>query len=113
LQSADEAVEADKEEIRSGVGDVVSRNWYDQHTKCSLEAVISSTGIAAALAATVLAGLTPGTIISITACASMPDLVATTWEVQSGSAIKGTNVNAKRLTIPVEKRAGITAAQSA
>lgn len=110
LQSSDHSVEADKDEVRSGIGDIVNRNWYDQHAKATLEFVITgaTNSLAAALAATTLANLAPGTIISITACASDPDLVATTWEVQSGAAIKGSNTNAKRLTVPLEKRAGIT-----
>jgi len=110
LQSADESAEADKDEVRAGQGDIVNRSWYDQHKKASLECVITAAGIAAAVTATTLASLLPGTIIIISACASMPDLVATTWEVQSGAAIKGSNTNAKRVTIPLEIRAGITAA---
>ena len=115
LQTADHSNEADKDEVRTALGDIVSRNWYDLHNKATLEFVITgaTNSIAAALAATTLASLTPGTIISITACASDPDLVATNWEVMSGAAIKKGNTNSARLTIPLEKRAGITAAQPA
>ena len=113
LQSADYAAEADKDEVRNNVGDIVNRNWYDQHIKATLEWVITGTGLANAITNTALAGIVPGTIIVITACASVPELIATNWEVQSGPAIKGSNTNAKRLTIPLEKRAGITAASSA
>ena len=109
LQNADQSAEADKEEVRSGVGDIIVRAWYDQHYKVNLEFVISvATGIADTVTATTLANLTPGVIISITACASMPDLVATTWEVQSGAKIVGSNTTSKRLSVPLEKRAGIT-----
>jgi hypothetical protein len=115
LQSSDHSVEADKDEVRSPLGDIVNRNWYDQHSKATLEFVIqgATNSIAAAIAATTLANLTPGTIINITACASDPDLVGSTWEVQSGAAIKKGNTNAARLTVPLEKRAGITAASPA
>lgn len=112
LQSSDTSAEADKEEVRNNVGDIVNRDWYDQHYKAALEWVITGTGIANAIVNTSLAALTPGTIIVITACASMPDLVATNWEVMAGASIKGSNTNAKRFSVPLEKRAGITAASS-
>jgi len=108
LQSADVSAEADKEEVRNAVGDIVNRNWHDQHTKASLEWAITGTSIALAVAATVLAGLTPGVIINITACASMTDLVGSNWEVMNGAAIKGSNVTSKRFTVPLERRPGIT-----
>src|SRR6266478_2289189 len=70
LQNAEYSAEADKDEVRSIQGDVVSRNWYDQHRKGTLEWVITgaTNSIAAALAATTLASLTPGSIITITEC---------------------------------------------
>lgn len=113
LQNVDYSAEADKDEVRSGVGDIVNRNWYDQRLKATLEWVITGTGLANAISNTAIASMTPGTIIVITACASAPDLVATSWEVQSGASIKGSNTNAKRVSLPLEKRAGITAASSA
>lgn len=113
LQSADTAAQADKDETRSNVGDIVNRNWYDQHYAATLEWVITGTGLANALVNTTLAALLPGTIIVVTACASMPDLVATNWEVMAGVSIKGSNTNTKRFSVPVEKRAGITAAAPA
>lgn len=115
LQTTDHSVEADKDEVRSGTGDIVNRNWFDQHNKGNLEFVITgaTNSLAAALAATTLANLSPGVIISITACASDPDLVATNWEVQSGATIRKANNNAARLIVPVEKRAGITASSPA
>jgi hypothetical protein len=112
LQSADISAEADKDETRTGLGDIVNRNWYDQHNKGTLEWVITGTGLANAIVNTALAGLTPGALIAITTCASMPDLVGT-WEVQSGAAIKGGNTNSKRISVPLEKRAGITATSTA
>lgn len=118
LQNAEYSAEADKEEARSIGGDVISRNWYDQHRKGTLEFVISgaTNSIAAALANTTLNSLTPGSIISITECQSMPELVTLNngkWEVQAGASIKGSNTNNKRLSIPVETRPGIQALQPA
>jgi hypothetical protein len=118
LQNADTSAEADKEEARSIGGDVISRNWYDQHRKGTLEFVISgaTNSIAAALANTTLAKFTPGSIITITECLSMPELVTLNggiWEVQPGASIKGSNTNAKRLSVPLETRPGIQASQPA
>ncbi len=113
LQSAEHSKMADKEETRSGIGDIITRGWHDQHDAATLEWVITGTGLADAITNTSLTGLVPGTIIVITACASMPSLVATTWEVQSGAKIVGSNVNSKRISVPIEKRAGITAVASA
>jgi hypothetical protein len=112
LQSGDYEDGADKEEVRALQGDIVARNWYDSHTKANLRLVIASTTKALAITATTLANFKAGTIISITACASHPDLVATNWEVQAGTKIAGDVTKSAELTIPLEKRAGITAAQS-
>lgn len=109
LQSADYEDGAEKEEVRGIGGDIVARNWYDSHSKASLRFVIAADTKANAVTATVLK--TAGTIISITACASHPALVATNWEVQSGTKITGELTKSAELTIPLEKRAAITAAQ--
>jgi hypothetical protein len=113
LQNTDYETGADVESVRVLQGDIVSRNWYDLHKKCSLVFVIAGTGIAASITSTSISPFTPGTIISITACASHPELVATTWEMQSGAKITGDTTKSAMLTIPMEIRPGITAAQSA
>jgi hypothetical protein len=113
LQSSDLSAEADKDEVRQLQGDIVSRNWYDQHYKATLEWVVSGTGIAVAITNSTIAPVTPGTIIVISACASQPDLVATNWECMSGASAKKSVTGQTRFSVPVEKRAGITAAQSA
>ncbi len=112
LQTADNANMADKEETRNGVGDIVTRGWYDQHQAAQLEWVVSGSGIAAAITNSAISGLTPGTMISITTCLSMPSLVAT-WEVQSGAKVSGSNTTSKKISISIEKRAGITGAATA
>jgi hypothetical protein len=112
LQSADYETGADKEEVRVLQGDIVSRNWYDIHTKANLRVVIAAASKAAAITATTLANLQPGAFINITACASHPDLVGTNWEVQPGVKSSGDVTKSAEITIPLEKRAGITAAMS-
>jgi hypothetical protein len=112
LQSVDYETGADKEEVRALGGDVVSRNWYDLHTKGSFRAVIAAASKSAAITATTLASVQPGSFIVITACASHPDLVGTNWEVQAAAKITGDISKSAEITIPVEKRAGITAVQS-
>jgi len=113
LQQADHSLAAEKEDVRSGQGDIVNHSWYDQHMKSTIEAVITGTGIASAITNTTLKTvLPPGTIISITACASDPDLVQTAWEVQEAN-IRHSNVGAARISISVEYRAGITAVATA
>src|SRR6185295_15457743 len=112
LQTGDHSADADKEEIRSGVGDIIARNWYDQHRKLTLEWVVGGTGLANAIVNRTLSTLTPGTIIVISACASQPDNVATNWEVQSARD-NGSNTSSAKFTVQLEKRAGITAVASA
>lgn len=112
LQSADETAGANNERVMDEVGNVVTSIWTDPHIKATLECVIKAAGLAAAITATAIASLVPGTIITISACAAMPDLIATSWEVMDAK-ISGTNTTAKRLTLSLEKRAGITAVASA
>jgi hypothetical protein len=112
LQSAEQSAEADHEDVRNGVGDIVARNWHDQHRKASLEWVVKGTGLANAIVNRTLATLTPGTIIVISACASQPDLIATNWEVMSAKDA-GSNTSSAKISAQLEKRAGITAAAGA
>lgn len=113
LQSAEHSVEADVERTRDPAGNIVTDAWYDQHVKATLEWVVTGTGLANAITNTALAALTPGTIINITACANDPDLVATNWEAMSGAKITKSNTGSAKISIPLEKRAGITGAASA
>ena len=113
LQSADYETGADKEDVRSLQGDIVSRNWYDVHRKASLRLFITGTGRANAIAQTTLANLTPGVILNITKCASHPDLVATNWEIVGSCKIAGDITKSAEITIPLEKRPGITTSQPA
>jgi len=112
MQSADYETGADKEEVRALQGDQVARNWYDIHTKANLRVVVAAASKAAAITATTLANLQPGSFINITACASHPDLVGTNWEVQAAAKVSGEVTKSAEITIPLEKRPGITAAMS-
>lgn len=109
LQKADETGGAENYRVKDNVGNVIVSAWMDPHTKVSLEFLITGTGIAAAQANTILTGLTPGIILTISACQSMPDLVATNWEIMNDPKITKSNVDAAMFSFNVEKRAGITA----
>lgn len=110
LQGVDLEDGAEKEQVRGAGGNVVSENYYDPHSKAALRFVIAASSKANAITATALK--TAGTIISITACASVPGLVATNWTVQAGTKITGDVTKSAEMMIPLEARAGITAAQS-
>lgn len=110
LQSADLTNQADVEEVRDGDGDVVARAFYNQSFDASLEYVVTGTSIADSITNTALQ--TPGTIIVITACAGMPALIQTNWVVEPGVKASGTNTTVKRITLPLKRHAGVTAAAS-
>lgn len=112
LQSADNSNMAEKEEARDGIGNIVTRGWYDPHQASTLEWVVTdATNKAGAITNTAIASIVPGSFINITTCASMPELVAK-WEVQSGVKVSGSNTTSKKMSITIEKRAGITGAAS-
>ena len=112
LQSADHSKGANNYRVEDEVGNVVVSAWSDPHDKASLEIIIKASTLSAAITATTLASLTPGVILTVSACANMPDLVATTWEIMDSPRITGDNKSAKKLSLPLEKRAGITTAAS-
>lgn len=108
LQSADQAKQAEQEKARDGNGNSVVHAWSDIHDEATLEYIVTGSNLAATLTNTALQ--TPGTILVISTCTSMPSLVGTNWEVQAGAKISGSNTTAKKITIPVHKYPGITAA---
>lgn len=119
LQSAEHGTAADVEVTRDGAGAEVSHGWHNEHDEATLEWVISGTGLANALANTIVSNLTPGTIITITACANMPGLVVdarfsnpTKWEVQPGVRISGSSTTSKKISVPIRRYPGIFAAAS-
>lgn len=111
LQSAEHEAMSDCEVTKDGIGAEVCHGWHNYQDHAKLEWVVTGSGLAAAITNTAL--IAPGTFVVITACASMPSLVGTTWECQSGCKISGTNVNSKKISVTLKKVAGITAVASA
>ena len=111
MQSAEHTKAADLEVVRDGLGEEITHGWYNIHDEATLEVVITGTGLGNSLTNTALKS--PGTILVITACTSVPELVATNWEVQAGCKVSGSNTSAKRLSCPIKKFTNITAAASA
>lgn len=113
LQSAKQRKKADSEVTRDGLGEEVAHAWYNIHDEAELEFVVTGTGLAVAITNTAAMLKTPGTIITITACTSMPDLITSVWEVQDGAEVSGSNTTSKRATIPLKRFTNITAAAGA
>ena len=113
LQSADVSQDASNYRVEDEVGNVIVSSWMDPHAKATLELIIKGAGLADVITQTsVVTGITPGTLLVIGACQQLPALVGTNWEVMSGPKVAGTNKDAKKFTINLEKRAGITAVVS-
>jgi len=116
IQNGSHTKNADVYEVRDGDGDVVQRTFYNFNDDASLECIITSTGASAteaeAITNTTNALQTPGTVINITACVSMPSLVATNWQVESGIEVSGSITDAKKVVCKLKKFAGITQTNS-
>jgi hypothetical protein len=110
LQSADHSLNADVDENRDALGNVVQRTFYNQNEDATLEVLVIGTGVADAISKTTLP--TVGSVISITACASYTALVATNWVVDS-SSMKGGNTDAKKASFKLKRHAGVTAQSGA
>lgn len=111
LQNASLSNTADKAEVRDGDGDLANVTFYNLGNKATLEYMPRGTTVALAVAASTIP--TQGTIVTITTCASLTDLVASTWYVDGEPQISGSNTDFKRVTLPLSKHAGITAAVAA
>lgn len=114
LQSADESNGASNYRVEDEVGNVVTSAWMDPHKKATLELIIKGTGRGDAIVSTTLCeAIVPGELLVITACQQMPGLFSTVvtdkWEVMDGPKVAGSNKDAKKFSITLEKRAGITA----
>lgn len=110
LQSANHGKEADLATVRNADGTVVTEIFHDERETAELRFVVtSSTSVSEARTRTTLASLSPGTIVSITACAARPDLVQTNWIVtEQGPRIEGDITSAAMVIIPLRRRTGIT-----
>jgi len=114
LQNAGTGSKSDVESVRVLQGDIVSENFYDRRNTATLTFVISAAGRAAAIASSTVAPWAPGSFVSITACASNPDLVSNNWVVEEGGAeITQDVTKSAEIKLPLRRRVGITAAQSA
>lgn len=107
LQSAEHTKVGEVEKVRDGNGNDVVHAWSNIHDEASIEYIVTGTNLAGSITNTALQN--PGAILIVTACISMPTLIGTTWEVQSGCKISGSNTAAKKITLPVHKLPGITA----
>lgn len=110
LQSADFEDTADEEQVRSGTGALVSRNFYNLGYKANLEYIPTGSTLAGVTANVALPAI--GTILNITASPDIPSLIKTNWCVVPGGKIAGSNTSAKKITLPIEAHAGITVAAS-
>lgn len=114
LQNAEHGTESELASVRDGDGTTVTDVFYDTRQTAQLVWTISGTGIANAKTNSSLSSLAPGTILVISACAARPDLVQTNWVVtEAGPKLSGGNTDAAQITVPLRRRAGITAVASA
>ncbi len=107
LQSTDLSNSTDEEQIKDSLGALVNRTFYNPGFKATLEYIPSGAAASDAITNTALTAI--GTIVSITACANVPDLIKTNWIVL-GFKISGSNTTAKKVTLELEAHSGITAA---
>ena len=112
LQKSSYKTEADMEKVRALQGDTVSINYYDINYDATLTFVVSASTKAVSISSTAMANFLPGAIISITACASSPELVQSTWIVQPGVEIPQEITKSAELTLPLKRWGNVTAAQS-
>jgi len=110
LQSVELSKGAEVERARDGNGNTVVKAWSDIHDEATLEWIVAGSSLSTALTNTALSA--PGALVVITACTSVPSLVATTWEVQAGGKISASNTSFKKISLPIHKYPGITAAAS-
>jgi hypothetical protein len=112
LQSAEQSKVAECEKVKDGNGNEVVHAWANLHDEVSLEWIIAGSSLAASITNTTASLKTPGAMIAITGCTSMPSLVGTCWEVQSGVKVQGSNTAAKKVTFPIHCYPGITGVAS-
>jgi hypothetical protein len=107
LQSADVSKVSKNEEVFSGTGELASESYWDQRLRANLEYIPTGSSLADAVTNTTIPA--PGTIVNITACASLPLLVAI-WHVKGEPKISKSNTGAAKVTLPLEYSASITVA---
>jgi hypothetical protein len=109
LQSADDSGEAENYEIMDEAGNLTISAWLNPQRKSTLELVITGAGGGDAITQTQLCeNISPGDMLVISACAALPGLVKTNWEVLTGPKVAGTNKDAKKFTCNVRYSPGVT-----
>lgn len=108
LQNASYKKNSNRTLVKGGDGDRVTSIHNDRFNSATLKWVVSGTSLALAITNTTLQQ--PGNFVTITACASMPDLVSPTlkWEVITGE-VSGANDGVKEISLDIEYAAGIQA----
>jgi len=109
VQSMEHGAESELASVRDGDGVTVTDVYYDPRFTAQLVWKVSGSSLAGALANTSLTNIIPGTIITIAACVSRPDLVQTNWIVtEGGPKVSGGNTDIAEITMPLRRRVGIT-----
>jgi hypothetical protein len=92
--------------VKNLAGDRITSAHADQVKTASLEWIVGGSSMAAALTNTILN--TPGSTVTISACAALPELVSTDkWEVIDADCTHG-NEKFATITLGIEIAAGIT-----
>jgi hypothetical protein len=111
LQNASYKKNSNRTMVKSGEGDRVTSVHNDRFNSATLRWVVSGTNLAGAITNTTLTQ--PGNFVTITACATMPDIVhaSNKWEVITGE-VTGSNDGVKEISMEIEYAAGIQAVAS-
>ena len=100
LQSASYQKPTKRTLVQDGNGNRTTSAHTDPITSAKLKWKVSGTGLANAITNTTLQAR--GNFVTITACASMPELVsANGWEVVGGE-VSGTNEDVKEISLEIE-----------
>lgn len=110
LQDMEHSKEADKEDILDEDGDLTARIHYNFREKATFNYVVKGTGIADAKTQSTIPAI--GAIGTVANTTSYTAVAGTNWEVM-GVRTRGTNTAALRITLELEKNAGITATAGA
>jgi hypothetical protein len=109
LQSANYEVSDTEAQTLNAAGDLVNRTFTNPMKKATLEVIpVSATDVAGSITNHTALLALRHTIISITTCTSMPELVQTNWFVTSTKSAKS-NTEASKVTLELEAHAAITA----
>ena len=110
FQSADYEPGSDEKQLMSAAGDLATRVFHNAHKKATIEWIPgSATDVATAITNQTAMVALYHTILNITACASMPELIDSHWFVV-GVKTNKSNTDAAKVTLTLEQHAGITAA---